>query len=97
MMYVKVHRSGDSEVVAICDKDLIGNELNSKGLSLNVSESFYKGELKGKEEVKIILKDARNINLVGKECVGIAELLGLIDKGNIIFFDGIPYAQCLVL
>ena len=96
-MYVKIHRSADSEVVAVCDKELIGKELNSGELFLKVSETFYKGKLKDKKEVKIILKEAKNLNLVGKESVGLGVELGLIDKENIIMFKNIPYAQALVL
>ena len=96
-MYVKIHRSADSEVVAVCDKELIGKELSSGELYLKVSEIFYKGELKDKKEAKIILKEAKNINLVGKESVGIGVELGLVDKENIIMFKDIPYAQALVL
>jgi len=96
-MYVKIHRSSDSEVVAVCDKELIGKELNSGELFLKVSETFYKGELKDKKEVKRILKEAKNINLVGKETVDIGVELGLIDKENIVMFKNIPYAQALVL
>lgn len=96
-MYVKIHRSADSEVVAVCDKELIGKKLTSGELFLKVSETFYKGELKDKNEVKKLLKGAMNINLVGKESVGLGVELGLIDKENIIMFKDIPYAQALVL
>jgi len=96
-MYVKIHRSADSEVVAVCDKELIGKELSSGELHLKVSGLFYKGELKDKREVKIILKEAKSINLVGKESVGIGIELGLVDKENVIMFKDIPYAQALVL
>lgn len=96
-MYVKIHKSEGSVVVAVCDEDLIGKELSSGELFLKVSESFYKGELKDKKGIKEILKDARNVNLVGKECVEIAKEIGLVENEHILMFGDIPYAQCLVL
>ena len=46
MMYVKIHESEHSEVVAVCDKSLLGRKISNKNMELNISESFYKGELK---------------------------------------------------
>ena len=55
MIYVKFHK-GSSVIVAICDSNLIGKTFKEGKLSLNVSEHFYKGELKTEDEVKEIMK-----------------------------------------
>lgn len=91
-MYVKIHRSGEREIVAVCDEDLLGKNFEEGKLNIKVSESFYKGAKKTKEEVKKILKNAGNINLVGSKSVTLAVEMGLINDRDIIKIKGVPYA-----
>ncbi len=92
-MYVKIHESEKAKIIAVCDEDLIGKEFEEGNLYIKISESFFKGEKKNKEEVKKILKDANNINFVGKESVSIAIELGFVDKKNVLKIKGVPHAQ----
>lgn len=96
-MFVKFHRTEDNYVTAICDEELIGKEFSEKDLQLNVSEYFYKGELKDKEEVKTIMKDSPNMNLVGKKTIKLAIEINELDKDGIIKIQGIPHAQIVKL
>jgi len=89
MIYVKVHE----DVVAMADADLIGKELEEGEKCLTVSERFYKGEEKSKEQVIGILKEAGNINLIGKEVIGIALEEGFIKEKDVIVIQGVPHAQ----
>lgn len=91
-MYIKFHQSGDREVVAICDDDLLGKKFSEGDLNLIVSNEFYGGEKKDENYIKNVLLKADNINLVGKECVELAIKLKIIDKKNIIKIKNIPYA-----
>jgi len=92
-MYVKIHKSETAKIIAVCDEDLIGKEFEEGNLYLKVSETFFKGEKKNKNEIKKILKDANSANFVGKESVSIAVELGLVDKKNIIKIKGVSHAQ----
>jgi len=92
-MYIKIHKSETAKIIAICDEDLIGKEFEEGNLYLKVSENFFKGEKKNKEEVKKILKDANSANFVGKKSVSIAVELGLVDEKNVIKIKGVPHAQ----
>ena len=74
-MYVKFHKSNDRYIVAISDDDLIGKEISEGDLNLNITERFYKGDIKSNEEIIKIMKDSLNLNIVrseerrvGKEC-----------------------------
>ncbi|MEK6835432.1 MAG: DUF424 family protein [Nanoarchaeota archaeon] len=92
MIYLKKNISQESEVIAICDSDLIGKKLFDKGLVLDITERFYKGELLNEEEIIEILKNAKNINIVGKEAVKLALKIGIIEEENILKIQNIPHA-----
>lgn len=87
--YVKIH----NEVTAICDSDLIGKILEEKDLELKVTENFYKGELVNEEQLISIIKEARNLNVVGKNIVDLCLKLKLIEKEHVLFINKIPHAQ----
>ncbi len=97
MVYVKVHptgqRYGHRFVIAVCDKNLIGKTLKQGKLQVHISDRFYKGDLRSDEEVIALLKDAANVNLIGKHAVDLAAKAGIIDKKNVIKIRGIPHAQ----
>jgi len=93
MLYVKIHKSESSEVVAVCDKELLGKTLKQEDIKISISEKFYKGEEKTEEEVIQILKEATNINLVGEKAVSAGIKAGIISEENIIKIEGVPHAQ----
>lgn len=95
MIYIKIHKDKDKEVVALCDKELIGKHFETKGLSLNITERFYKGDLVEEEKIVEYIKNAYCINIVGKNAIKTALKAGIISKENIIKIKGIPHAISL--
>ncbi len=96
-MYVKLHTLKDKKVVAICDEDLIGKKFEEKESRLEISERFYKGDKKSKEEVEEILKVAENINIVGEKSIKVALRIKAIEKEDIKNIKKIPYANIITL
>lgn len=92
MILVKIHK-GEHDVAAICDKDLLGKTLSEGEIEVNVSEHFYGGEEKSEAEVKEIMKECDNLNILGKESVELTIKLGVIEKENVIYVEGVPHAQ----
>jgi len=94
-MYVKIHEDKRTKrvVVAICDEDLIGKEFSEGNANLKVTERFYKGEKKSEEEVKKVLENADNLNLVGKKTVALAIKQKFVSKEFLIKIKGVPHAQ----
>ncbi len=92
-MYLKIHETEESSIIAICDEDLLGKKITEDDKELNISENFYKGELKNKEEVIEILKDASNVNLIGEESVSCGIEAGIISEENVLEIGGIKHAQ----
>ncbi|MDD5133348.1 MAG: DUF424 family protein [Candidatus Nanoarchaeia archaeon] len=93
--YLKVHESVKGRIVSICDKDLIGKKFEEKELQLEISEKFYKGILVDEEEVIKVLKNERNINLVGENTIKVAKKLDLAE--NIKTIKNIPHMEIFEL
>ncbi len=92
-MFVKIHKSNDRNIVAICDEDLIGKEISEGDLNLNITERFYKGEKLPEEEIIEIMKNSVNLNIVGKKSIKLALDNNIIEKDSIIEIKKIPHAQ----
>ncbi|MFH1637941.1 MAG: DUF424 family protein [Candidatus Woesearchaeota archaeon] len=88
MILVKFHE----KVVAVCDSELVGKTFEEDGKCLEVNEQFYKGEEKSDDEVKDILKDADNVNIVGEKSVKLAIEIGVVSEDGVIRVKGIPHA-----
>lgn len=97
MFFVKIHKKIGREVLAVCDEDILGKTLEEGDLYFEVKTEFYKGEKMSESEVKNLLKNSPNYNLIGKEIIKLAVEIGVIDKEQIIKIKGIPHAQGLVL
>lgn len=92
-MYLKDHISNGTRLIAICDRELVGQTFTDGALRLEVSEFFYKGELIAPDDVKNALKNAAIANLVGERSVACALEVGCITKDNILMINGVPHAQ----
>ncbi len=93
MMVVKMHRRGGELLVAAADDDLLGRTFKSDGLTITVSESFYKGERCDEEGLVNRLRMATMANLVGEQVVALAIKHGLIDLESVLRIGGVPHAQ----
>jgi len=95
MIYVKRHKAEEREIVAMCDEDLLGKTFEEGDLCLNVSVSFYRGELVDDEKAVTIMRNSDMLNLIGKDIVGLAVKNNLISSIHIIKIKGIPHAQLI--
>jgi len=92
-VFMKIHKAGDREVVAVCDCNLVGKCFREKNLKLDVSERFYKGDIASQEEVIKVIKEAHTVNLVGETSVALGVKAHVVFKENIIKIKGIPHAM----
>ncbi len=91
-VYLKIHKAGDREVVAVCDENLVGKCFREKNLKLEVSERFYKGKVISKNKIIEVLKEAHTVNLVGEASVALGIEANIVFKDNVIKIEGIPHA-----
>ena len=93
MICIKVYTQGRERLVAACDQDILGKTFRSKGLVLDVAESFYHGDDVDEEALVNWLRLATVANLSGKVVVGIAVKNGFIDEDCVLDIGGVPHAQ----
>jgi hypothetical protein len=97
-MIVKVHSTPDGRnILAVCDKSLIGKKFEEKKLQLDLTSEFYNGNENNEEEIKSLFKKSHIINLVGKKSVELGIKEGIISEKSVIYIKKIPIAHCLFL
>ena len=96
-MIAKVHKAQNGElIIAVCDKELLGQKFEEDGKILDLSSDFYNGEEMTEEEVGDLLRNAYMINLVGKKAIKIGISEEIIDEENVKKIAGVQYA-CVTL
>ena len=93
MISMKTYKQGDNLIVGACDENLIGKKFKEGKFQIDVAKNFYDGNRVDKKTLQKYLEDATIANLVGKETVGYAIKLGLIDPECVLEVKGIPHAQ----
>ena len=83
------------KVLACAEEELIGKTFKEGEIEFTVSERFYKGKKVSEKQLKELLQEIDNINLVGEQPIKIAMQLKLIEQQNIIMIEKIPHAQIM--
>lgn len=97
-MYLKVHRTPDgSQVVAVCDRELLNTTVRHGDLEVEIREAFYGNTLAEEQDVARALAGAENANLMGERTVTLAIRMGLITRGSCIMVGAVPHAQIITL
>lgn len=96
-MYVRIHFHNDDVILAACDEDILGMTFRGDGMKITVSESFYKGEVLGKEAFVERMKSVSVMNLVGNEVVAIAVEEGYVLPDSVVEIGGVKHAQVVMM
>ena len=91
MFSARLIRHKDSNMLNICDKELLGKTLNRDNFRLKISEEYYAEKIVEKEEARDLLQKSDNINMVGKEIISLSVDIGVGSQGGIKIIDGIPF------
>ncbi|HPD81554.1 MAG TPA: DUF424 family protein [Candidatus Pacearchaeota archaeon] len=98
-MFVNIIKSYRN-VVAVCDKELIGKRFEEGKFQLDVKENFFKGKEVSEEEVLRIMKNMKledsTFNIVGKKAVNIAIKAEIITEDGVGNIANIPFALVLM-
>ena len=98
-MLIKVHKSY-RDLVAICDKDILGKKFEEEDRILEIKEDFYNGEeISYKDLIQLMVfmyKEDATFNIVGKESIKAAIESGIILEEGIRKVEGIPFALVLL-
>ena len=93
MMFLKVHRTPDGDIVAVCDRELLNTTLVHRDVEVRISEAFYGTPPADEERVRAALATATNANLFGRRAVEIAIACGAVERGCVVLVGGVPHAQ----
>jgi hypothetical protein len=91
MFSARLIRHKDSNMLNICDKDLLGKILNRDNFSLKISEEYYADKVVEKEEARDLLQKSNNINMVGKEIIDLSVNMGIGSHEGVKVIDGVPF------
>jgi len=93
MFWCKIFTVKYDLVVAICDKDLIDKNIETKDLKIKISKHFYGDRLIDEKIALRLMKKSTICNIIGKNIVELAEKNNFIIKKNVILINDIPHAQ----
>ncbi|MFC2154423.1 DUF424 domain-containing protein [Candidatus Altiarchaeota archaeon] len=97
MFSVKVHTEGEDNLVAVCDKEILGKTFSQGDLEFRVKESFYGGDILDLAETLELISKASNVNLVGNRIVDEILSKGLLNQECILEVAGVKHAQIVEL
>ena len=95
MIYVKIQRRNDSELVGVCDEELLGKRFEEGNAVLDVNKNFFGGKKTDLDSLKNILDTFDNITLVGNTVVDKAIELGVVQKDSVKVIQGVKWIICL--
>ena len=75
----------------ICDAELVGKNIVQEKLTMNISESYYGGELVDAKNAAELLKNSSIINMVGENIISLSIKLGIGSENGIKLISGIPF------
>ncbi len=79
------------QMLNICDMDLLGKKIMEDHLNMNISKSYYGEKIVEHEEARSLLKNAKIINMVGKDTISLSLELGVGSKKGVKKIGGVPF------
>ena len=96
-MLIKERETPEGTLVAVCDRDVLGETFEEGKVSLTVTEEFYDGEEADPEQVIESLARADVANIVGTRAVELAIREGFVDEECVLDVGDTRHAQLLRL
>jgi len=96
-LIVKVHKKDGRTVVAVCDKELLGQLIEENGKQIDLTGDFYNGEERTSKEIGDMIRNADVVNLVGDEAVKLGLEEDIIEEEHVIRIKDVPHAQATMM
>ncbi|MEB3816470.1 MAG: DUF424 family protein [Desulfurococcales archaeon] len=95
--YLKIINAGPYIIASIVDDDVLGRvERDPKtGLTISISESFYRGTLITKSEALKAMASYDYLILAGCRAVELGIELGIVDPRSVLEINGLRYVQVM--
>lgn len=95
-MIVKKHISSGKLVLAVCDKDILGQKIEENDLQLDLSSDFYKGKEITDEELERLMKRSYIVNVAGKKGIDFFIKKGILDEDAVMKINNVPHVQIFI-
>ncbi|MHA1804735.1 MAG: DUF424 domain-containing protein [Promethearchaeota archaeon] len=95
-VYIKIHYRNEIETVACCDENLLDQIFIEGTLKIEISSSFFGGELMTMKEAIEILKNASFFNIVGENVIQQAIEHKIISREGVRVINGVPMAMKMI-
>ncbi len=93
---MKVYSQGKETLVAAADEDLLGKTFREGKFKIEVGK-FYEGDRVTEEGLLTHLRLATIGNFVGRETIEAAKKGGYVSDEGILWIEGIPHAQYVIM
>jgi|ECHnycMinimDraft_1075156.scaffolds.fasta_scaffold00042_18 hypothetical protein len=90
---LKVIKEGNTTLVNVCEKELLGKVFVERGIVLHVNEEFYGGEEVSEDEAFALFDSASVVSLIGNRIVDEAISRGFVLRDSTIKVAGVTFAQ----
>ena len=88
--YIRKMNYQGSLMINICDEELVGKNIESDSLNINITNEFF-NEVVNENEITSLLKKCSIANLIGRRVVDKTLSLGLAKKNSIKIVSDIPF------
>lgn len=92
-MILKKHHSQGKHIVALCDDDLLGKQIEEEDVVLDLQSQFYQGEQASEEDILASINEAYIVNAVGKKTIEFLIKNNFVEKESCKKVKDIPYVQ----
>ncbi len=93
MFTAAIHKGPHGLLVVVTDTNILDKIFTEGNRELNLNGAFFQGEKKSKDEIVVLLREARHLYLTGTHIIELALNLELIDASKILWVEGVPHAQ----
>jgi len=92
-VYLKIHRRSDMDTVACCDEALLNKNFSEGNLRIEISSTFFEGDLLSIDKAIEILREASYFNIVGDNITNMAITQKIVTKEGVRKINNIPMAM----
>ncbi|MBY9016174.1 MAG: DUF424 family protein [Candidatus Lokiarchaeota archaeon] len=92
-VYLKIHRRSDIETIACCDEVLLNQVFTEGNLRIEITSTFFGGDLLSIDKAIEILRGASCFNIVGEKITNMAVAQKIISKEGVRKINSIPMAM----
>jgi hypothetical protein len=89
--FVRTSNYQNSQMLNICDEDLLGKTLQKENLQINISKGYYGQRLVGKDEAENLMRNSTILNMVGKETIEMSINLKIGSRQGIKVIQDVPF------